>query len=231
MECSICYNHCKDLIACDCGFHSCFECFQAYNKIDCANCKKGFLIHDFKPKFARVARAIAEKSYLEDEKLHGLPQTQQWLDYTLQCEAIRKELRYGIRKKLPDKPKIEFSSKLNTMRYFSCPQEECRGFVSSTDAGLRCGSCSKFVCATCREILSTGHVCKKEILDNLQALNNDSKECPKCAVRIFRSAGCNHMFCTHCGTHFDWLSGEVLRSNQSTNGHYRSTQNWSKLNT
>jgi hypothetical protein len=52
----------------------------------------------------------------------------------------------------------------------------------------------------------------------ISALALDTKPCPKCCAGIHRTEGCNHMFCTNCRTHFDWVSGKVLKT--SSNGHY-----------
>lgn len=54
---------------------------------------------------------------------------------------------------------------------------------------------------------------KKRVLEELmtlRAIKQDSQICPKCTVRITRSAGCNHMNCTNCGTHFCYRCGVTL---------------------
>ena len=49
----------------------------------------------------------------------------------------------------------------------------------------------------------------------------DTKKCPKCAFRIEKKDGCNHMQCTACHTHFCWLcmfvgeTGDMVYVHQS----------------
>jgi len=49
-----------------------------------------------------------------------------------------------------------------------------------------------------------------EELLTLRMLSKDSQNCPKCHVLITRSAGCNHMTCRSCGTHFCYKCGKEL---------------------
>ncbi len=62
------------------------------------------------------------------------------------------------------------------------------------------------------------HKCDKDTLKTITQLDSDTKLCPKCYARIYKTEGCDHMCCTTCGTHFSWKTGMMLRS--SSNHHY-----------
>jgi hypothetical protein len=49
-------------------------------------------------------------------------------------------------------------------------------------------------------------------------INRETKPCPKCTANIYKTEGCDDMYCTHCRTYFSWTSGRITRSN--SNGHY-----------
>jgi len=62
------------------------------------------------------------------------------------------------------------------------------------------------------------HVCDADAIYTLK----ESKPCPKCWVPIFRTEGCDHMHCTHCNTHFNWVTLQIL--NSSSNHHYQNNR-------
>jgi len=67
----------------------------------------------------------------------------------------------------------------------------------------------------CTEMSEEGKIQKRKILEELQslkALKQSSMPCPRCKVRISRSAGCNHMRCVHCDTHFCYRCGAQIPS-------------------
>lgn len=39
----------------------------------------------------------------------------------------------------------------------------------------------------------------------------DSKKCPTCSTRIFKTGGCDHMKCTVCNSHFQWTTLRLMR--------------------
>ncbi|CAE8616720.1 unnamed protein product [Polarella glacialis] len=49
-----------------------------------------------------------------------------------------------------------------------------------------------------------------EELLTLRTMARDTKKCPTCHVRVQRSAGCNHMQCTQCRTHFCYRCGKQM---------------------
>lgn len=92
---------------------------------------------------------------------------------------------------------------------FRCPHDKCRGFVS---LDYKCGTCDGAVCGKCHVPLSEEgekHKCKKEDIKSAELVMNETKPCPKCMTLIFKSSGCNQMFCTQCHTTFDWVTLQV----------------------
>jgi hypothetical protein len=160
----------------------------------------------------KLYRPLQEKLLWEREMLH-MPNTQLLVDWEIKTEELKSQLRFGLRPVLPKKPAIVLSA----LQAFPCPSPACRGFVS----GSRCGTCKQETCQKCREILAQSHVCDPNNLETMATLEKESKACPKCSVRIMRSAGCDHMFCTHCRTHFHWVTGDILKN--SSNHHYLNT--------
>ena len=65
---------------------------------------------------------------------------------------------------------------------------------------------------------ATAHVCLTVDLDSVNMIRTTTRPCPKCTASIFKIEGCDHMYCTHCATHFSWTTGKVLKT--STNEHY-----------
>lgn len=100
-----------------------------------------------------------------------------------------------------------------------CPDENCRGYLSSQ---WKCGLCDMWVCPDCHEIKGTSrdteHTCNPDVKATVQMLENDTKPCPKCSTSIHKISGCDHMWCTQCHTSFSWRRGTIINSN--ANPHY-----------
>lgn len=98
-----------------------------------------------------------------------------------------------------------------------CPCEGCRGYVEKRS--MRCGICSSLVCERCRQCVKerdgtgTGeterHTCRPEDVETARLIRSECRNCPKCTVPIFKTGGCDQMFCTHCNTAFSWTTGKV----------------------
>ena len=185
------------------------------------SCRVGFtrsFLQRVAPKLVKdVFRPYHENLFWEREK-GLLANTQVLVEWEENTQELKKRLRFGERVVFPIKP----VANLSNTGTFACPEATCRGFVS----GKSCGVCRASVCVACREIEGEEHTCKPETLESIKAIAMDSKPCPSCATAIFRIDGCNHMFCTHCRTHWDWVSGTVLRS--STNHHYLTTRQFAQ---
>lgn len=96
-----------------------------------------------------------------------------------------------------------------------CPVDNCMGFV----VRWVCGICNSKICSKCREVKlencvvkSEDHICKPEVIASVKLMQKDSKPCPKCFSLIFRSSGCNQMWCIVCKTGFDWRTGKIYEN-------------------
>ena len=73
----------------------------------------------------------------------------------------------------------------------ACPEEDCRGFLSSQ---WKCGICEKWTCPDCHVVKGytrdTPHECNENDLATARLLATDTKPCPKCATGIFKIDGC-----------------------------------------
>jgi len=127
----------------------------------------------------------------------------------------------------------ESDSKRGARILFACPGQDCRGYIVAGARGL-CGLCGTRVCVDCREKVrpraaedgpaaggpeSAAHVCDPEILASVELLARDSRPCPQCHSLIFRTDGCNQMFCTICHVSFCWRTLAVL-TGPIHNPHY-----------
>ena len=168
---------------------------------------------------SRDLKAIEQESLLEFERTQ-LPAAQSLVAWEREFRRQKGLLRFGHRMTIPQRPQIRTVSTVS-VDFFPCPVSECRGFVERR-LGFTCGTCRVAACHMCRETAGPDHVCDPGVLSNIALILADSKPCPRCAVMINRSQGCDHMFCTHCRTHFHYVTGKVLE--QSTNGHYNGLQ-------
>ena len=79
-----------------------------------------------------------------------------------------------------------------------------------------CGMCNCFK----RKTRHYNQDCSRaEGLNELKKPGMIGKKCPKCAQGVFKKAGCHHMTCPSCGTHFCWLCLEVFVDAKSTYDH------------
>jgi hypothetical protein len=91
-----------------------------------------------------------------------------------------------------------------------CPDEECKGFLSSS---YKCGTCSKYFCSDCHvnknERNDETHVCDEDAKATISLLKLDTKSCPKCMTPIYKVSGCDQMWCLTCKTAFSWNTGKI----------------------
>uniref|UniRef100_A0A6C0BLP7 RING-type domain-containing protein n=1 Tax=viral metagenome TaxID=1070528 RepID=A0A6C0BLP7_9ZZZZ len=226
-ECQICMNQrsmTTEMVCPGCGLHFCTSCQRQYAKGECMGChikfKQAYLVEHLGQSFINTVVKPQIVEELMREQKEGLRQVQPLIDWEKEYRQQKKNVRFGIPISLPPRPKISATIPVQAT-VFPCPVASCRGFVENG----KCGLCKETVCLRCRELLTPDHVCKVEDLQSIALLLQDSKQCPRCCATIHRTEGCNHMFCTNCRTHFDWVNGTILKT--SSNGHYLHLQRFS----
>jgi hypothetical protein len=94
-----------------------------------------------------------------------------------------------------------------------CPAEGCRGFLSTA---YKCGTCECWACVECHVSVGKekecGHICDPNTVETAKAIKTETRPCPKCGTRIFKTDGCDQMWCVMdgCGTAFSWNTGNIV---------------------
>jgi len=98
-----------------------------------------------------------------------------------------------------------------------CPQNDCRGFLKED---YTCGLCNTVACKKCHEKLGDDeHKCDENNIETVKEIKKSTKSCPNCKTLIFKTEGCNTMWCTQCNTAFDWKTGK-FHTGHVHNPHY-----------
>jgi len=92
-----------------------------------------------------------------------------------------------------------------TAPVMKCPMN-CRGFL---DEKYNCGLCLSTVCKDCHQKKDEEHKCNPNEVATITELKKSTKPCPKCQIRIYKTDGCDQMFCISCHTAFSWNTGRV----------------------
>jgi hypothetical protein len=93
-----------------------------------------------------------------------------------------------------------------------CPIGECKGFL---DTKMYCGMCDSHVCKDCHvkkndaHAQAQAHTCNPDDVATVEELSRTTKPCPNCHARIFKTDGCDQMFCVQCHTPFSWRTGKI----------------------
>jgi hypothetical protein len=106
--------------------------------------------------------------------------------------------------------------------FMSCPSSTCNGMLSTQ---YKCGICENFTCPDCHEVIgkskTTGaHICDPNNVASAEAVKKETKQCPGCHNRIYRTEGCSQMWCTGCHTTFDWNTGKKVVNERLHNPHW-----------
>lgn len=94
-----------------------------------------------------------------------------------------------------------------------CPAEGCRGFLSTA---YKCGTCECWACVECHVSVGkekdSAHMCDPNTIETAKAIKAETRPCPKCGTRIFKTDGCDQMWCVMegCGTAFSWNTGHIV---------------------
>ncbi len=235
MNCSVCEK--KTVIPCPyCSYNACSSCIEHYllesvHEPHCMSCRKEWshewIREHLSSSFIQLYRKRIEQ-LLFDKEVTLLPQTQPIVhlhqrlhqcnesisELQLQSKLIQDQIKQIHIQK--DQVMKELCSQKKESYTFSCPYSSCRGYVN---ANHQCGLCLRNVCERCREPKEDYHQCKTETIQSLQTIQQDCKPCPRCSTFIYKTSGCDHMWCAHCHTHFHWNT-LVIEKGILHNPHY-----------
>lgn len=226
-----------------CSFEACRTCCEKYiidqTIAKCMNksCEKEWTRNQMVSRFTKTFINNEWKKHREEvlfqKEIALLPATQSVIEEQIRKDNIQKEIFQITQQIIQLKiKKSTISAKLNNncvieKKVFvrACPDENCRGFLSTQ---WKCGLCEKFTCPSChivKEINSKEHICNENDLATAKLLDKDTKCCPKCSTGIFKIDGCDQMWCTMCHTAFSWKTGRI-----ETNIHNPHFYEWQRLN-
>jgi len=87
-----------------------------------------------------------------------------------------------------------------------CVMNDCRGFLSDKYV---CGLCNVKICKDCHSQMNEMHECNPDEVATITELKRTTKPCPKCQIPIYKTDGCDQMFCISCHTAFSWRTGNI----------------------
>lgn len=233
-------NH-KQCICPKCEFISCKTCVRIYlgsspNESHCMSCKFEWsdsfvLLSVNKTYFHTDLKEQKKQKCFEIEKSKLAESQMEAKQFLIKENATKKmkEIDTEIKRlrKIIDTLKNEKSIVIYSLNkkvikeqkafIMKCQASNCNGFVSKS---YKCELCDKTTCSKCFEIVEENHECKPENIETAEYIKSNSKPCPKCATRISRIDGCSQMWCTHCQTPFDWVTGLILVNVVVHNPHY-----------
>jgi hypothetical protein len=169
-----------------------------------------------------------EKKYLiNTQRELDLKKKQVWMKMSINTEKEKlskfvkddDDLGYALQESLIFE--LENEIKNLSFNYIKkCGNIQCNGMLSdenTIDDNYLCTICFSTTCKDCEVVLiensqkraSEEHICDKNILENLKTLKEETKPCPTCLARIYKTEGCDQMYCVSCFTVFDWKSGVI----------------------
>ena len=145
-------------------------------------------------------------------------------------DHIRVGLEFNYTKamrELSGEEKIEEMKQNTFIKHCSAP--DCKGTLNNR---WYCRLCEKPHCNKCGELKTSRsdgerkngddteeHTCDPNSVQNMEEIKKNSKPCPKCAVPIFKTEGCDQMFCIVCHTAFSWNTLQI-ETGRIHNPHY-----------
>jgi len=214
MECAICtekFNKTtRDKINCEyCDFEACRDCCKKWVLSEttpkCMNTAcdrtwtRKFISNKFPKSFINNELKEHREDVLLQQEIALLPETQPFVEEEIRKENINNEIltlrrrQFEIENQIITLRSNLYNRTVTERREFirECPDEECRGFLSTA---WKCGICEKWTCPDCHEIKGhnrdSDHICDPDNIATAQLLSKDTKPCPKCRTSIFKIDGC-----------------------------------------
>lgn len=240
----------REAIACvSCQKETCVKCVKTFllevEEPHCMHCRadwnQEFVDETLSRKFRTGELARHRRDYLLNREKARLPDTVEEAERVKKGRELRQRYmeltkriqEHGGNEEL-EKEHIDLWHEMNRT-YFTipktdeaaprqqfiraCPAEDCRGFLSTQ---WKCKLCAVNVCSKCHEI-KTGseHTCDPGNIETAKLLAKDSKPCPKCGTMIFKTDGCDQMWCISCKTAFSWQTLRIETGRIHNPEYYR----------
>jgi len=212
----------KKIICEECKYETCNHCQKRYSKSECMSCHREFTKTQIETLLGKkYVEEVIIKNQIEDiitEEKKLIPATEELIEYKKELERRHKLFRKGKQafETMPTRPIIVSRPSLEP-----CSINNCKGYlrINPTTNIYGCMLCLKHHCVKCLILIDGEHTCDPKTLESIKELDKETRKCPKCYTRIYKTEGCDHMNCTSCGTHFSWNTGVILGI--SSNHHYR----------
>ena len=243
----------------ECGYNACKSCARQYvlsttELPHCMDCKvrwnQRFIVNTLNSSFVNNEYKKHRRDLLTERQMSMLPETMPAVAEFQRREEHEKK-QSAIGEKISElKRQIEAlkrertandiafyqesgnSEKKEKQRFIlPCPDEECRGYLSTA---YRCELCENYACPKClvitgKERHDPDHVCDEELVKTTELIRQTSKPCPSCGERIMKASGCDQMWCTKCQTAFSWRTGKI-DTGHIHNPHFFQYQNQGRGN-
>jgi len=230
-----------------CQYEACKQCvrqflLQSPNTV-CMSCKKtwnrGILNRELGASFVNQDYKKHQEGLLFEIEKSLIPESQSYVENAIRIEQLQ-EKNNGLHEKIRELQyeigRIyhtihDVNQNIRTLSWnrnrkitvvnqyqIPCVWDDCRGYINNQDG--RCSVCARLTCRMCRQKReSDDHECNPDDVATVRMIHTECKNCPKCGVPVYKTEGCNQMWCTHCNTAFCWRTGELV-SGPIHNPHY-----------
>jgi hypothetical protein len=94
----------------------------------------------------------------------------------------------------------------------------CKKYIyrDSDENFYNCGDCKLCWCSRCESQCNPlSHTCDINILNSIKSIEEETKPCPTCGIKIYKIDGCSQIMCSECNTFFDFNTGLKEKDNEA----------------
>lgn len=214
IKCTICrgYLQFDDIHCSECNTKMCSDCCKCIivgNRGNCITCKNLLKIN-----YELLPTSFYNKFLKPKKRKKDISKIFELFVNCAQSQIKLNEKRLGLCMQLYDvegaRPEIKKEEKRVMNFVKKCPDNNCRGFLSSA---WKCGICEEYYCSDCHKKKNgrndDEHICDENEKATVSLLKTDSKPCPNCGMPINRISGCSQVWTPCCKIAFDWNTGKI----------------------